>query len=62
MAFDPDCDDLRELVAPIEQPTGEQIKVGLLALDAYYDGTKDAPVEGSIAYIYRAMKALEIKA
>ena len=30
-----------------------------LAIDEYYNGTKDAPFEGSVAYVYRAMKALE---
>lgn len=57
--FDPDCDDIRDLIATVDQPTDEQIKVGMIALDAYYDGTKDAPIEGSIALVYRAMKALE---
>jgi len=58
-AFDPDSDHLGDLVAPIPQPTPEQIKVGVIAIDEYYNGTKDAPFEGSVALVYRAMKALE---
>lgn len=57
--FDPECDKISDLVATVAPPTDEQLKVGLAAIDDYYEGTKDAPFEGSVAYVYRAMKALE---
>lgn len=57
--FDPDSDTIADLVAPIPEPTPEQIEAGRVAVDAYYDGTKDGSWEGSLALAYRAMKALE---
>jgi hypothetical protein len=51
--------DIPTLVASVPKPTDEQVRVGVLAIDEYYNGTKDAPFEGSVAYVYRAMKALE---
>ena len=57
--FDPDCDHVGDLIEAVPQPTDEQIKAGMMALDYYYDGNKDPEFEGSIALVYRAMKALE---
>lgn len=57
--FNPDTDNINDLVASIPSPTKEQIEAGKLAIDHYYDGTKDAPFEGSVAMCYRAMRALE---
>ncbi len=57
--FDPDCDSIGDLIEGVTPPTAEQIKVGMLALDSYYDGTKDQDFEGSISLVYRAMRALE---
>jgi hypothetical protein len=49
-----------DLVAPIAQPTRDQIEAGVRAIDVFYDGTKDAEIEDCVAYVYRAMKALEL--
>lgn len=57
--FNPDCDSIGDLIEAVPPPTEEQIKVGMLALDTYYEGTKDPDFEGSVALVYRAMKALE---
>lgn len=59
--FDPDCDHIGDLIESIPPPTEQQIKVGMLAIDYYYDGKKDPDFEGSVASVYRAMKALEPK-
>ena len=59
MKFNPDSDQLGDLIAKVPQPTPDQIAVGVLALDDYYDGKKDPDLEGSVAHVYRAMKALE---
>lgn len=57
--FNPDCDHIGDLIETVQQPTDEQIKVGMMALDYYYEGKKDPDFEGSVALVYRAMKALE---
>jgi hypothetical protein len=44
------------------QVTDEMIAAGSEAIDDYYNGTKDAPFEGSVAACYRAMRALEAAA
>lgn len=57
--FDPDNDDIRDLIEVVPEPTEQQIKAGERAIEEYYNGSKDAPFEGSVAYAYRAMRALE---
>lgn len=57
--FDADSENISDLVAEVPMPSAEQMRVGELALDAFYDGTKDADVQGACAHIYRAMRALE---
>ena len=37
----------------------EMIAAGSAAIDDYYNGTKDAPFEGSVAACYRAMRQLD---
>lgn len=56
-----DTRDIQEIVRGIPELTEQQIAVGAAAIDAYYDNTKDAPFEGGVAFVYRAMKALEPK-
>ena len=41
-----------------DEVTDEMIAAGSEAIDDYYNGTKDAPFEGSVAACYRAMRAL----
>jgi hypothetical protein len=57
--FNPDCDHIGDLIETVQPPTDEQIKVGIMALDYYYEGKKDPDFEGSVALVYRAMRALE---
>lgn len=57
--FDPVNDDIRDLVEVVPEPSEQQIAAGVRAIDEYYNGTKDATFEGSVAYVYRAMRALE---
>lgn len=56
--FDQDSDSIADLINGTPMPTEEQIKVGVLAIDDFYDGAKDADIEGSVANVYRAMRAL----
>jgi len=57
--FDPDGETVADLVADGDTPTPEQIAVGKLALDDYYNGTKDADEDGAFVHVYRAMSAIE---
>jgi hypothetical protein len=59
LLFDPDGEIISDLVAEAEPPTLMQVKVGKLALDDFYNGTKDTDEEGCIAYVYRAMLAID---
>lgn len=44
-----------EWVLVPKEPTDEMIASGSEGIDGYYNGTKDAPFEGSVAACYRAM-------
>ena len=59
--FDPDGETIPDLVRDGDTPTAEQIAVGKLALDDYYNGTKDADEDGAMVHVYRAMTAIEIR-
>ena len=40
-----------------KEPDGRMVVAGSEGIDGYYNGTKDAPFEGSVAACYRAMLA-----
>lgn len=61
LLFDPDAELISDLVQEGHAPTIMQIKVGKMALDDFYNGTKDADEEGAIAYVYRAMHAIYLR-
>ena len=59
LIFDPDAESISDLAQEAEQPSVAHVAVGKLALDDFYNGTKDADVEGAIAHVYRAMTAFD---
>lgn len=59
--FDPDGEIVSDLVREGDTPTHEQIAVGKMALDDYYNGTKDADEDGAMIHVYRAMTAIEFR-
>lgn len=46
------------IITSVDDPTDEMIAAGIAAIDDYYEGTKDAPFEGSVAACYKAMSTL----
>jgi len=58
LTFDRSIDDLRDYIRSMPKPTDDMVRIGEAALDDYYAGTKDAPIEGSFVHVYQAMAAL----
>jgi hypothetical protein len=58
-SFDENSDTIADLIASLAMPTTRQMEVGEMALDDFYNGTKDSDGQGAFAQVYRAMKALD---
>ena len=57
--FNPNTETIGDLVQDGDTPTHEQIAVGRMALDDYYNGGKDGDENGAIVHVFRAMTAIE---